>query len=108
MYAKKRDQLRKQQKTNPNLNPSQTKSSLLNISNNQGLESHLKGEDMEEQLSEILHSPYFALITDNQISDKIKLRAFEVGVDCVLRKPFQAQDLFKLINRHGGHSSGEY
>ena len=53
--------------------------------------------------AEILHYPRLALCTDKPINEDVKFRALEVGVDYILRKPVQAQDLFKLVSKYGCH-----
>ena len=55
------------------------------------------------QPAEILHYPRLALCTDKPFNEDVKFRALEVGVDYILRKPVQAQDLFKLVSKYGCH-----
>lgn len=77
--------------------------SILESSNDDEKGSSSNNPPGGSQPAEILHYPRLALCTDKPFNEDVKFRALEVGVDYILRKPVQAQDLFKLVSKYGCH-----
>ena len=54
---------------------------------------------------QVLIGPKFALFTQDYDQEKLKLKAFEAGIDYVIRKPIQATEIMSLLQKFSVSSS---